>query len=330
MLHINTKLASDKMNIRAQKRIHSNIGIFRDDATGLFSFDLSYLKENRIQGQFIQRRQGDHTTAYSAIISALEQRLSHKKPTELLELIVFNRSNPTQPTLHNDLLILFYLYAKIIGDGKHHYLREKLQNVQNAYTRLISGIYLLKYVDEEEKEFSVKGEGASQFLKLTTDYLYHYLICLQFLPFSAVYAEPGEGSGGRGEAAALQFLNKLSTYPPSESECLKFFSRLFDEKAIETLVDKLAHGTVEILAFQLMGFLSFLDGYPSTKKFFFHNQKLAVSSANLNNIATVLFCYLQKADNNPSVTEDNRTKVSQALELIAKLRSKELNYGFFL
>lgn len=328
--HINKKLATDKTHERNQKRIYSKIGIERDTSTGQISFDFSYLKENRIQGQFVKKLQGDHTTAYSVIISALEQRLSRKTPTEILAEIAFDSTKPA-PTIHNDLLILFHLYSKIMGHGSDHYLREKLQNAQTAYKKLVSGIYELQYTDEKETDFKVSGEGADQFLKLVTSYLYHYLVCLQYFPFSAVYVEPGQGSGGRGEGTALQFLNRLNTC--SETDCIGFFSKFFDERAIASLVKNFSHGCTEIIAFQLMGLLSVLEGYPSAKKFFFYNAQLSVSYAKLKNIAYVIFCYWKKTENATPLSTQQTLDVDttrKALELIARLRSRLLDYDFFL
>lgn len=318
--NINKKIIDDASVERKKESLNLNIPVHIDALTGRLSFDFSYLKKNRIQGQFNNNLQGDHTTAYSIIVSSLEKRLSGKTMMELLSHIAFDRTNPSHPTIHNDLLILFHLYGKIGGRSSDFYLREKLQNAHSSYKKLVSVIY-----DET-------SSSLDRFLKHVTDYLYNYLVCLQFFPFSAVYAEPGTGSGGRGEGAALRFLKSLSTSAPEE-ETIGFFSKLFDERAISTLLNQFSHGSVEIIAFQLMGFLSVLEGFPTTKKVFFENGNIAVSKAKLKNICYVIFCYWKKASQQSihiqsSQQDQHLISIRNALELIAKLRTNLLHFEF--
>lgn len=324
--NINRSLTSDYCVEKRQERLNENISYMIDPKSGAVSFDFSYLKKNRIQGQFTNSLQGDHTTAYSLIVSSLEKRLSGKTIMELLSHIAYDRTKPTHPTIHNDLLILFHLYAKIAGHGSHFYLRDKLQNVHNSYKKLVSVIY-------DETNPNITGTNPDKFLKHVIDYLYNYLVCLQFFPFSAVYVEPGEGSGGRGESSALRFLKNLEHRNSfSEEEVIGFFSKLFDERAINTLISGFTHGNMEIIAFQLMGFLSCLEGYPGAKKVFFENGNIAVSKAKLKNIGYVLFCYWKKGSGqsvNPlAYDQEKDVLIKNALELIARLRSKLFHYDF--
>lgn len=325
--NINKQLADDHSLEKSQKLLNNHIGYKIDPSDGRISFDFCYLKKNRIQGQFVKSLQGDHTTAYSVIVTSLERRLSGKTITELLSHIALDVTNPSRPTLHNDLFILFYFYAKIAGHGSHFYLREKLQNVHSSYKKLHSILY-------DESKPSVAGTNPQKFLQSVIDYIYHYLISLQFFPFSAVYAEPGHGSGGRGESSALRFLKNLEHRSTiSQNETVGFFSKLFDEQAIQTLIKKFSQGNTEIIAFQLMGFLSALEGFPAAKEMFFENGHVAVSKAKLNYIGYVIFGYWKKGTNQigPKLSCDRESDlqiIKNALLLIAQMRSKVMHFAF--
>ena len=80
-----------------------------------------------------------------------------------------------------------------------------------------------------------------------------------------------------------------------------------------------------------MGLLSILEGYPKAKELFFEDANLAVNKAKLNNIAYVIFYYWKKENGettNYSPSQEQTDRIHEALGLVAKLRSHEINFPF--
>lgn len=327
--NIDPQLSRDRDIKKKQRTLFNHVVI--NEREGELVFDLSYFKENRkfVYGPYAKGNQGDHTVCYSILISSLEQRLSNKTPSELMRFILSDRHQPTAPSLNQDILILFHLYSKVSGHYQDYFVRDRIQRLHNSYKTLHSGVYLLS-----DDELGLVQGKEKEFYKLITNYILDYVFVLQTLPFSTAYAEPGFGSGYRGEGSSKEFIKQLTGFSPSlEEECTKKFSKLLDQKAICNVIQQFSQHPfsnftkqwlMDIVAYQLVLFLNILDGYPKAKGYFFQQnsnaETLRVSRAKLDNIAFILF---GEGDN-----EKYFETIESALYQIVRLRRCQFNYNW--
>lgn len=331
---ISRRMSRDQDIKRKQKTLYKNINIFEDPSTGILNFDLSYLRKNRgfIPGPYLNGTQGDHTVCFSIIITSLERRISGKTLSQVIPYIVSHPNRVAAASLHKDILILFHLYSKVLGKGGDFYLRDRLTRLHHSRNAIFTGLYKLDLDSNQELQFN--DEQREHFLHLLTNYLLDYVYLMQTLPFSTAVANPGEGSGYRGEGHAKNFIEKLDRFSQNvEKECIEKFSKLFDQKAIQNTIKEFAQHqyramsfqlSAEIVAFQLIPFLGILEAYPVVKEFFFgiipSEDFLRVSQAKYPNLSHVLF--------GPGDHAKYFSLIERSLQLIAKLRSSPWMFNF--
>lgn len=297
------------------------------------SFDLEKFEITRVPGAFKKgTRQGHHNVSYKFMLRTLEKRLNNKPIPKLLESF---------SEINEEARILSQLSAKAI-EGKDHMLptldrgnRDMLPMYKTVWPELFYPDHVLVLSRVFDSLNGVKFEEYAQKLAgILGLHLYKYLLYLQCTPFSAVLVEREEKSGARGEKA-----DKPSR---SKEALLGWYSKHFDEDATGILSKR--YSPEVVIAYQIMGLISFLKGSESTydrECFFSDLDSLECKRDHINNLAIVIFYLwigntkrwskrtansIQQFDSLPNSTEEEKAIIRNALRLILDIRSGRLNF----